>query len=399
MATLRLRRGHVQPVWTGHPWVYAQAVERLEGEATAGDLVQVVDPTGNFLGAGFYSPASAIVVRILTRSPNVEMDRAWFQSRFERALAHRQAFGLPNEATNGYRLVHAEGDGLPGLIIDRLGDALSVQFLTLGMKLRSELIVNTLVELLGPRVVVDRTPAQVGALEGFSATRAVLFGNDEQPFRFSERALHYEVPFDIGQKTGFYFDQRALRERVEQLAKGKRVLDVCSFIGPVAMAAARGGATEVVAVDESPKALEVGAACAALNGLGDKIEFVRRDARKMLDEVSAREGSGGGYDLVVLDPPRLSPTRAARDKALTMYQSYAAAGCQATRDGGLLVFCSCSAAVDLQLLTRVLAQGAARVGKDAVVLERVLQGADHPVPAAFPEGLYLKALIVRVSKR
>ncbi len=385
-------------MWTGHPWVYAQAVERLEGEAEAGDLVRVVDPSGNDLGAGFYSPKSAIVLRILTRRVGVDIDGAWFRDRLAQAGALRAKWGLPSDATTGYRLVHAEGDGLPGLIVDRLGDALSVQFLTLGMKLRSELIVKILVDVFSPNVVLDRTPIQIGALEGFSASRSVLHGNEGQPFRFRERGLAFEVPFDIGQKTGFYFDQRALRQRVEDLSRGQRVLDVCSFIGPFAMAAARGGATEVIAVDESNTALEVGAACARLNGLDGKIEFVRRDARKMLEEVASKSSSSG-YDIVVVDPPRLAPTRAARDKALATYQSYAAAGCKATADGGTLVFCSCSAAIDLQLLTRALAQGAARVGADAMVLERVLQGTDHPVPAAFPEGLYLKALIATVSKR
>ena len=398
MATLKLKRGHVQPVWTGHPWVYAQAVERMEGDAAAGDLVRVIDPSGNDLGAGFYSPSSAIVLRILTRREGVEIDRAWFQNRFEQAQSHRAKWGLPSEGTTGYRLVHAEGDGIPGLIVDRLGDTLSVQFLTIGMKLRTELIVSALVSVFSPTVVLDRTPKQVGALEGFSATRSVLYGPEGQPFRFRERGLYFEVPFEIGQKTGFYFDQRTLRERVEHLSAGQRVLDVCSFIGPFALSAARGGATEVIAVDESPMALEVGASCARLNGLEDKIAFVRRDARKMLEDVASKN-DGRGYDVVVVDPPRLAPTRASRDKALATYQSYAAAGCKATADGGILVFCSCSAAIDLQLLTRALAQGAARAGADAVVIERVLQGIDHPVPAAFAEGLYLKTLIAKVNKR
>jgi 23S rRNA (cytosine1962-C5)-methyltransferase len=365
----------------------------VEGGATAGDEVSVVDPRGNLLGRGFYSPGSAIPVRIMVRDEKTRLDASFFRTRLERAVAHRAALGLPSEQTSGFRQAHAEGDGLPGLIVDRLGDVLSVQLATIGMKQREALVHEALTTVVAPRAIVDRTSAQIAKAEGFEPSAGVVRGDGVRAFEFVERGLRFRVPLELGQKTGFYFDQRSLRARVEQLAHGKRVLDAYSFVGAFAIAAARGGAREVVAVDESALAIEVGAECAAINGVGDRVKFVKGDARRSLAEAR------GEFDMVVVDPPRLAPTRGARDQALVAYAKLAENACRATRPGGLLVVCSCSAAVDLAALTRALATGAAKVNTEATVLERWFQGADHPVPAAFGEGLYLKAVIARVDAR
>lgn len=212
---------------------------------------------------------------------------------------------------------------------------------------------------------------------------------------FRERGLRYKIPLELGQKTGFYFDQRPLRTRVEALSHGARVLDTYSYVGPFAMAAARGGANSVLAVDESALALEVAAECARANGFENLIEFAKKDSRKALQEAGAQ----GGYDLVIVDPPRLAPTRSAKDQALVAYSKLAELGCRATTHGGTLILCSCSAAVDLWALTRALATGALRANVHAYVYDQSFQGADHPVSAAFPEGLYLKVLLARIEPR
>ena len=393
-ATVRLKPGHVQPVWMGHPWVYAQAIERVEGGATAGDEVRVVDPRGNLLGRGFYSPGSAIPVRLLVRDETTRLDAAFFRARIERALRLRASLGLPGPHTTGFRLVHAEGDGLPGLVVDRFADVLAVQFGTIGLKLREADVLDALWNLAAPRAIIDRTTGQTAKTEKFTAASGVVRGApDLAALTFVERDLRFSIPLELGQKTGFYFDQRQLRARVEQLAHGRRVLDAYAFVGAFSMAAARGGATEVVAVDESALAVEIGAVCARDNGLSDRIKFEKRDARHALAEAH------GAFDLVIADPPRLAPTRGAREQALVAYAKLAENACRATRPGGLLVFCSCSAAVDLGALTRALAQGATRANVQATVLERWFQGADHPVPSAFGEGLYLKALIAHIEAR
>jgi 23S rRNA (cytosine1962-C5)-methyltransferase len=395
VATVVLKAGHVQPVWAGHPWVFAQAVERIEGGAQSGDEVEVKDARGNFLGRGLYSPGSAIPVRILTRDRDRHIDAKLLGSRVETAIARRRALGLPSVDTTAVRLVHAEGDELPGLIVDLLGDVVSVQFGTVGMKRRETVILDALERTLAPRAIVDRTSERAAKSEGFTCGQGVLRGDDTlSHFDVKERGLRFRIPLELGQKTGFYVDQRDLRARVEQLSSGRRVLDTYAFVGAFALGAARAGASEVEAIDQSALALTVAAEAAQLNGLDGKVRFQCEDSVQALD----RAGKHGGYDLVICDPPKLAPTRAARARALGMMRKLAGQAARATTPGGLLVLCSCSAAIGLHELTRALSLGATDLGLRAIVLERFFQGADHPVPAAFPEGLYLTSLIAEIGK-
>lgn len=397
LPVVTLKPGHIQPVWSGHPWIFAQAIAHVEGGALPGDEVRVIDPHGGFLGRGLYTPRSSIPVRIVTRE-DAPIDGALIRKRVERAIAARRDLGLPSRTagheTTAYRLIHAEGDGLPGLIVDVFDDVLAVQIGTIGMKRREGLIFDALLHALSPRAILDRTSPTTAKMEGFEPASGVVRGDAEvKELTFHERGFSFAIPMALGQKTGFYLDQRTLRARVEQLAHGKRVLDAYSFIGPIAMAAARGGATEVVAVDESALALEVGAEQARRNGLAERIAMRRKDARRALGEAS----NEGGFDLVICDPPKLAPTRGAKDGATGAYRALASAGCRATRAGGVLVLCSCSSAMGLDDLTRALALGARDARAQATIFDRCFQGADHPVPAAFPEGLYLKCLLARVE--
>jgi 23S rRNA (cytosine1962-C5)-methyltransferase len=333
-------------------------------------------------------------VRILTRDEAAPIDTALFRTKLERALAVRRQLGLgTSPETTGYRVVHAEGDGVPGLIVDRFGDVLVVQLLTLGMKDREAMIFEALGQVFEPRAIIDRTPAGAAKAEGFTEGHGVVRGEAPPSITFKENGISWSIPSDVGQKTGFYFDQRELRARVASLAAGKRVLDAYSYIGAFGIAAARGGASEVVCVDESAVAVEVGAEQARLNHVEKLVSFQRGDARRVMQEAH------GSFDLTIVDPPRLAPTRGAREQALVMYAKLAELGCRATRPDGLVVLCSCSAAVDLFALTRALATGAVRANVHATVVERSFQGVDHPVPAAFAEGLYLKAVVARVEKR
>jgi len=393
MGAVILKAGHVQPVWAGHPWVFAQAVERVEGGAVAGDDVEVLDPRGQTLGRGLYSPGSAIPVRIYTRDRHRAIDGALLAERIEQAVQRRARLGLPNGDTNAYRLIHAEGDDVPGLIVDRFGTSLSVQIGTLGLKQREGAILDALGRL-EPSAIVDRTTERAARSEGFEPRSGVIRGDATlEAFVFRERGLSFRIPLELGQKTGFYLDQRALRARVEELAGGRSVLDAFCYVGAIALGAARGGATSVEAVDNSALAIEVGAECAADNGLSDRIRFERGDAHDALAHV----GRKGGVDLVICDPPKFAPSRAARGRGLDMMRRLAGAGARATKPGGLLVLCSCSAAIGFSELARALALGARDVGARATVLERYSQGPDHPVPAAFPEGLYLTSVIAEIG--
>jgi 23S rRNA (cytosine1962-C5)-methyltransferase len=374
--------------------VFAQAIARLEGEPAAGAEVLVCDAKGTPLGRGLYSPSSAIAVRLFTRDGNEAVDSALFERRIRTAVARRAALKLPNDApeqrTTGYRLIHAEGDGLPGLVVDRLGDVLAVQWGTFGLKQREQAIFDVLERELRPRAIVDRTSTRSAEQEGFAELPRAGRGETPEVFEFDERALRFRIPAALGQKTGFYFDQRPLRARVEELSSGKRVLDTYCYVGSVALSAARGGASQVVAVDTSGPALEVGAELASAHGFGDRIQWVRADALAELRRAS------DPYDLVVCDPPKLAPARSARAKALDAMRRIAGAASSACRDGGLLVLSSCSAALGVSELARALALGARDVGRQALVLERLFQGPDHPVLAAFPEGLYLSSVIAEL---
>jgi 23S rRNA (cytosine1962-C5)-methyltransferase len=394
VAQVTIKAGHVRPIWAGHPWVYAQAVERVQGGATPGDVVDVLDPLGKWLGRGLYSPDTAIPVRIYTRNQSQELNLALFDQRIAAAVKRRKVWGLPSERTNAFRVVNGEGDDLPGLIVDKYGDTVVIQISTIGVKLREQAVLDAVHRHLNPKCIIDRTSERTARAEHFTTKRGVIRGDqDLAQLDFHERAFQYAIPLELGQKTGYYLDQRPLRGRIEQLAQGRSVLDVFSYVGPFALAAARGGARRVTAVDSNPLALEVAARAAASNGLTDRIAYEHADAFESLK----RAGRSREYDLVICDPPKIAPSKSASVQALKYMRSMAAAGCRAVAHEGLLVLCSCSAAVGLAELTRALALGARDINGSARVIERWHQGLDHPVNAAFPEGLYLCAVIAEVS--
>ena len=393
MARVLLKPGHVRPVYSGHPWVFQQAVAKVEGGPAAGDEVTVVEPQGRVLGRGFYSPTSAIPVRLFTHDDR-PVDASLFRGRFQRALALRSMLGLPNASTNAYRLVHGEGDGLPGLIVDVFGEVAAVQLNTSGIKRREGLIFDAIHELVSPKAIIDRTSETAARMEGVPAGTGVVRGDVSlDSLRFRELGFEYDLPLSMGQKTGFYLDQRELRARIERLAKGRTVLDAYAFVGSFGLAAARGGATRVRVVDQSAIAVELAAETARKNGLHERMEMVKMDAVAAMESAANHEP----FDLVLCDPPKLAPSRAKLDAALNAYRKVARAACRATKPGGILVLSSCSSAVNFHELVRALAHGARDANLRATVLEEQIQAPDHPVPAAFPEGLYLKSVIARID--
>ena len=392
MAEVVLKGGHVQPVWAGHPWVFPQGIEQIRGKVSHGDEVVVVDAEGHALGHGFYAQRSAIAVRLFSSAEEGTFDRALVVRRLRAAIELRRALGLPAQGadfTDGYRLIHGEGDGLPGLIVDRYGSHLVLQFGTAGMARRQDDIVAALREVVAPEGILDRTSARVAEGEGFTPPGGVLWGSLPERIRFRERGLHFDLPLALGQKTGFYFDQRPLRARVESASRGRRVLDAYSYVGAIGLGAARGGASHVTSVDSSAPALEVLAALAEQNGV--------RALGHKADAVEFMVAHPDAFDLVVADPPKLSPGRAARDRALRAFRRIAAAAAGATAPGGLLALSSCSQAIGLAEVERALALGAKDAKKRVVVVERIFQGADHPVPPAFPQGLYLSTVLAHVE--
>jgi 23S rRNA (cytosine1962-C5)-methyltransferase len=380
--------------------VFAQAIAKVEAPASAGSVVDVLDPRGNFLGRGYYSPDSAIPVRIVTRDASEPLDDALLSRRVKAAVdLRRSVLSLPDANTNGFRLIHAEGDGLPGLIVDAYGDALAAQFLTVGMKRHSDAILRALAEHSGATTIIEVASPRHQKIEGFEVKEGPVLGPAVEHLIFRERGFEWRIqppgaPGGGGQKTGYYFDQRETRAAVEQLAKGRRVLDLYSYVGGFSLAAARGGATEVTAVDSSQFALDCAAKTAEAAGLAEKIRFLRGDARKVMAQLA---DEGRVFDLVVLDPPKLAMGARDVDEARGMYRKLNALACRLVAPGGLLVSCSCSQAMAGGDFLRVVATGARDVQRDVTVLRLLGQPPDHLVPAAFPEGRYLKVIVARVG--
>jgi 23S rRNA (cytosine1962-C5)-methyltransferase len=395
MARVTLRAGRVQPVWAGHPWVFAQAVDRVDGAPAPGDVVEVVDPKGNTLGRGFWSPSSAIPVRIITRKPDEALELPALTRRIEAAAEmRRREMGLPSAETDGFRLIHAEGDSLPGLIVDVYRDVAVVQLLTIGMKRREEAIFGAIERAIGARTVLEVPGGRMQRTEGIEVESRVVRGAPIERLVFRERGFEYEIALGLAQKTGFYFDQRDNRALIEKISKGRRVLDLYSYVGAFGLAAARGGAREVHAFDSSAAVIAEGAAIAHKNGLGEQVRFARADVRRVLGQlVQDRER----FDLAIVDPPKLAPSVRHLSRAQAAYRRLNARAFEVLEPGGVLMSCSCSGALRHEDMLRVLALAARDAGRETTLLHLGQQGMDHPVPIAFPEGRYLKAALVRVA--
>jgi 23S rRNA (cytosine1962-C5)-methyltransferase len=394
MAKLWIRGGHVRPVWAGHPWVYAQAVGKVEGKPEAGDLVDVLDAQDNWIGAGFFSPSSAIAARIVTRTPSEKIDAGFIRERIAKALAFRRdALGLPDAQTDGYRLVHSEGDGLSGLIVDVYGNVAVVQLLTAGMKRREREVLDALREVAGMRSVVELASSEHLEKEGLPAEEGKVTGDPVEQLEFRERGFEFRLPLTAAQKTGFYFDQRENRARLEGLCAGKRVLDACSYVGAFSLAAARGGAREVLALDRSEAALGVAQETAVRSGVAERIRFQRGDLKRVLPELIQQ---GERFDVIVLDPPKLANSVKHLDRARKAYRAWNAFACSLCSEDAVLVTCSCSAAMQPNDFLRTVALASADAKREASLFAYGQQSPDHPTPAAFEEGRYLKAAFLRV---
>jgi 23S rRNA (cytosine1962-C5)-methyltransferase len=381
-----LKRGRANPLWHGHPWVYSGAVEREDGSAEPGDAVEVCDFDGRLIGRGLWNPRSQIRVRMVTWRDE-PVDAALVARRIDEAVALRTRLGLPSDETDAFRLVNSEGDALPGLIVDVYGTLAAVQFTALGMKKLEAAVFDALATKYS--AVVEVAAGGFSQVEGFaSATRAVR-GSLEGVVRCRENGVELEVDPLHGQKTGYFVDQRENRRRVRELARGARVLDVYTYAGGFALAALKGGAKAAVCVDSSAKALERARRHAELNGV--QLDAVENDAFRYLETVTPRS-----FDLVILDPPKFARAKKDLDAAMKGYQRLNALGLNACAEGALLVTCSCSQLVGEELFERAVAGAARDAGRRVQVLESRSQAPDHPVPPAFPEGRYLKALFCRV---
>jgi 23S rRNA (cytosine1962-C5)-methyltransferase len=387
---IELKRGREKSLKRRHPWIFSGAVEKASGKA--GDTVAVLDSAKKALARAAYSPRSQIRARVWTFDPKEEVDAQFFRGRLEKALALREALPAAKH-TNALRLVHGESDGLPGLVVDRYDDVLVAQFLAAGVERWRDPILDLLMELTGCAAIYERSDAEVRKLEGLEARAGFARGNrNASRCPIIEYGLNFRVDVEQGQKTGFFLDQRENRARVRSLAAGREVLDGFCYTGGFSIAALAGGAKRITALESSAAALDVARENLAANPLdASRIEFRQADVFAELRKL--RDGAAR-FDLIILDPPKFAPTAAQVKKAARAYKDINLWSLKLLAPGGLLATFSCSGGVSAELFQSIVAGAALDAGADAKIVDRFTAAADHPVALEFPEGEYLKGLLV-----
>ena len=390
MNSLILNPGREKSLQHRHPWIFTGAVERIKGEPQSGETVAVRDTHGAFLALAAYSPKSQILGRVWTYRENETIDEAFLRARLARAIGLRQELA---KVTDGMRLVHGESDGLPGLVVDRYGDTLVMQVLSAGMERWRGALADLLVELTGCANLYERSDAEVRELEGLSARAGILRGVLPAPLIIREHELKFYVDVEKGQKTGFYLDQRDNRRRVGELANDKDVLNCFCYSGGFSLSALQGGARSVLSVDSSAEALALARENVKLNNLAaDRAEWLEADVFKSL---RLMRDQGKSFDLIVLDPPKFAPTAHHAANAARAYKDINLWALKLLRPGGLLATYSCSGGVTADLFQKILAGAAMDANVTAQIVGRFAADADHPAVLNFPEGEYLKGLLLR----
>jgi 23S rRNA (cytosine1962-C5)-methyltransferase len=406
MATLILHPGKEKSVLRRHPWLFSGAVAQLDGRARPGDTVDVVSHEGRPLGRAAWSPASQIRARIWSFDAAESIDHAFFKRRVAASVARRNA--LPELAgQQGLRLIHAESDGLPGVIADRYGDTVVLQLTTAGADKWRGAIADSLLKATGCARIYERSDVEVRKLEGLEAVTGWLrntplppggggAGGEGEPLVIVENGIRMAVDFVGGHKTGFYLDQRENRRRVAELARGRRVLNCFCYTAGFSLQALAGGAREVVSVDSSGPALATAQRNLALNPQLDAARAIWREA-DVFAELRSLRAAGERFDLVILDPPKFANTAAHAERAARAYKDINLLGLQLLATGGLLMTYSCSGGIGAELFARILAGAALDAGRNARIVQHLHGAADHPVDLAFPEGEYLKGLLLQVD--
>jgi len=390
MANVILKKGREKSLLRRHPWIFSGAVHHVDEEPASGLTVDLLSSDGHFLARASYSPNSQIRARVWTFEDEV-VDKEFFRKRIHSAIRTRETWNLKPE-TDSYRLIYAESDGIPGLIVDKYNNVLALQSLTAGSEYWKETFADILLEETGLSVIYERSDADVRKLEGLESKVGLLRGDlSSSSFSITENDLQFKVDLQSGHKTGFYLDQRTNRLRVRQMAKDKDVLDCFSYTGGFTVNALAGGAKSALSVDSSADALELCKENIALNNLPvDKHTALEGDVFQLLRKF--RDGNRS-FDMIILDPPKFAPTSAHAEKATRAYKDINLLAFKLLRSGGILVTFSCSGGVDAGLFQKIVAGAALDAGVEAQIVERLSQGSDHPVALNFPEGSYLKGLV------
>ena len=385
-----IKTGRDKPIRQKHPWVFSGAIERIDKSITDGDIADVLTAQGEFLARGYLNRRSQIALRLLTWQPTEAIDEGFWARRLSMAAARRAM-----NAHTACRRVNAESDGLPGLIVDRYGEWLILQVLTMGIEHARPSIVRQLNAIIQPRGIFERSDVDVREQEGLPKSSGVLAG-EEPPERIEveENALRFWVDVKHGHKTGFYLDQRDNRCKIRSYVRDAEVLNLFAYTGGFAVAALNSGAKSVVNVDSSADALTLAKDNVRLNGFAvNDLDFVEADVFSHLRRLRAEKRS---FDVIIADPPKLAHTQGQIERATRAYKDLNLISLQLLKPGGYLITFSCSGLVSPDLFQKIVFGASIDAEREVQIVERLSQAGDHPVLLTFPEGEYLKGLICRV---
>jgi 23S rRNA (cytosine1962-C5)-methyltransferase len=389
-----LKKGRDKAARNRHPWVFSGAIERTTGTPEDGEVVAVCDHSGAFIARGTLNRQSQIAVRLLSWHEDVDVDGDFWRRRIQAAIARRSALAS-DPATTAYRLVHAESDLLPGLIVDRYADWLVVQSLTLGIERQKGIIVDALCEVLSPLGIYERSDVEVRAQEGLPPVTGPLAGTaPPETVEVLECGHRFLVDIAGGQKTGFYLDQRENRARLAEMAWNQETLNAFSYTGAFSVYAAAAGAGPIVNLDTSAEALALARRQIALNDLERPADTY--ELGDVFEVLRLYRDQGRSFDLIVLDPPKFAPTRRHVPRASRAYKDINLLALKLLRPGGILYTFSCSGGINADLFQKILFGASVDAGRDVQVIASLSQGPDHPVLLSFPESAYLKGLVCRV---
>lgn len=393
LAPLRLKKGEDRRLRSGHPWVFSNEINVQEtplGGFEAGQQVVIEDAKGIALGVAYVNPRTLICARLVSRNPKAALDHALLRERIQSALALRERLF----ALHYYRLVYGDSDRLPGLVVDRFNDTLVVQITTAGMELVKEHIVEVLTELLRPKVIVLRNDSASREVEGLASYVSTPVGDAPDTITVEENGARFEAPLLTGQKTGWFYDHRQNRARMQTYVAGKKVLDMFSYVGGWGVQAAVAGAAQVVCVDSSDKALGYARSNAALNNKASQFTTRSADA---FDALHALAQEKQKFDVIILDPPAFIKRKKDHAAGIEAYQRLNRLAMQVLCDDGILISASCSFHLTADELLRATLRASRSSHKELQILEQGHQAADHPVHPAIPETAYLKTFFGRVQ--
>jgi len=389
-ATLHLKPGREKTLLHRHPWIFSGAVARIDGKPEAGETVAVKSARKDFLAWAAYSPASRIVARVWSFRKDEAIDEEFFRRRLEAAFAYRESLGIDSDAM---RLVHGESDGVPGLVVDRYANVLVVQVTSAGAEAWREPLLGLLAGRFPECAVVERSDAEVRSLEGLEPRTGVLRGAPPERLEITEHGLRFGVDVTGGHKTGFYLDQRDNRRHVAAHARDRDVLDAFAYTGGFTVHALAAGARSVVTIDSSAEALAAARENVARNSL--PAEHCEWREANVFAELRRLRDQGRRFGVVVLDPPKFAPTRAAVEKAARGYKDINLGAMRLLEPGGVLATFSCSGGISADLFQKIIAGAAWDAGVELRIVARLGQAPDHPIALDHPEGEYLKGLVVQ----